>query len=126
MLNFSYSLLVSGLPKKSLSVFVTHVALYREFKGDFRFQKPPSFIPNLVAIRTTEVLKSTSASQSPRTQKRQEAGCWEKYVAMIRGVESVPEVLVTAEPQEGRGNKRGKVKKGYAEETELGNSSLPS
>lgn len=45
---------------------------------------------------------------------------------MIRWVESIQKVLVTAEPQEGRGNKRGKVKKGYAEETELGNSGASS
>lgn len=52
----------------------------------------------------------------------QDAGYGEKYLTMIRGVESVQEVLETAEPQEGRSSKSGKMEKGYAEETEIGNS----
>lgn len=52
----------------------------------------------------------------------QDAGCGEKYLTTIRGVESVQEVLVTAEPQVGRSSKRRKMEKGYAEETEIGNS----
>lgn len=52
----------------------------------------------------------------------QDSGYGEKYLTMIRGVESVQEVLVTAEPQEGRSSKRGKMEKGYVEEAEIGNS----
>lgn len=40
---------------------------------------------------------------------------------MIRVVESVHDVLVTVEPQEGRGNKREKVGESYIQETEIGN-----
>lgn len=41
---------------------------------------------------------------------------------MIRVVESsVQDVLVTAEPQEGRGDKREKMGESYVQETEIGN-----
>lgn len=40
---------------------------------------------------------------------------------MITVVESVQDVPVTAEPQEGRGNKREKMEESYEQETEIGN-----